>query len=326
AATWGLQRVAVLGDDAPTGAIALAAVDAVGEPPVASPSPAEVCCILYTSGSTAAPKGVQHSHETLLSGVSQVPADRSTRTLAAFPAGHIASLLGLLRPLAVGGLTVVMDRWSASQAARLIEEHQLTFTAGTPFFLSTLLDEADRTGRDISSLRTFLCGAASVPPALLARAEDRGIVGWRTYGCTEHPGFSTGIADDPVEKRMHTDGRVAPGNEVRLVDESGREVPAGQEGEILARGSKQFLGYREAALDEGAFLGSWFRTGDLGRVGEDGYLVVTDRVKDIIIRGGENISAREVEDALATHPAVAEAAVCAAPDELWGERVCAFVR
>jgi len=326
AADWGLDRVVALGGDAPLGAVPLSALAADGDPPLVTPSPAEVCCIIYTSGSTAAPKGVQHSHETLLAGVTAVPADRSTRTLATFPAGHIASLLGLLRPLAVGGTTVVMDRWSARRAAELIEEHRLSYSAGTPFFLSTLLDEAERSGRDISSLRTFLCGAASVPPALVARATDAGIISWRTYGATEHPAISTGVADDPVDKRMRTDGRVSPGNEVRLVDEHGNDVAPGEEGEIIARGPKQFLGYRDASLDDAAFLGSWFRTGDLGRFDDDGFLIITDRVKDIIIRGGENISAREVEDVLAGHPDVDEVAVCAAPDEVWGERVCAFVR
>jgi cyclohexanecarboxylate-CoA ligase len=323
---WGLQRVVAIGEDAPRGASCLRAATGDAAPPASYAAPSDVCCILYTSGSTAAPKGVQHSHETLLAGLTFAPAVSSTRTLATFPAGHIASLLGLLRPLAVGGTTVIMDRWSARRAVELIEEHRLTFSSGTPFFLSTLLDEAGRTGRDISSLRTFLCGAASVPPSLVTRAAEHGIVSWRTYGATEHPAISSGFADDPVEKRMYTDGRVTPGNEVRLVDEAGRDVAPGAEGEIVSRGPKQFLGYRDAALDGPAFLGSWFRTGDLGHFDPDGYLVITDRLKDIIIRGGENISAREVEDALATHPAVSEVAVCAAPDELWGEHVCAFVR
>jgi acyl-CoA synthetase (AMP-forming)/AMP-acid ligase II len=326
AVEWGLERVVTLGGDAPSGATALASVPAGAGVPAASPSPADVCCILYTSGSVAAPKGVQHTHETLLAGVTAMPADRSTRTLATFPAGHIASLLALVRPLSVGGTTVVMDRWSARRAADLIEEHRLTFSTGTPFFLSTLLDEAERANRDISSLTTFLCGAASVPPALVARCAERGIVSWRTYGSTEHPGISSGLPDDPVDKRMHTDGRPAPGNEVRIVDEHGDDVPPGEEGQIVSRGPKQFIGYRDASLDDAAFCGSWFRTGDLGRFDEDGYLVITDRIKDVIIRGGENISAREVEDVLATHPDVVEVAVCAAPDELWGERVCAFVR
>ncbi len=323
---WGLQRVLASGSDAPPGARPLDSLPDDGLLPSARPSPAEVCCILYTSGSTAAPKGVQHSHETLLAGIAAVPVDAAMRTLAAFPAGHVASLLGLLRPLLVGGTTVVLDRWSAWAATALVEEHRVTNSSGTPFFLSTMLDEADRTGRDVSSLRLFLVGAATVPPALVARAEARGIISWRTYGSTEHPAITTGTPTDPPEKRRCTDGCPGAGNEVRLVDEHGNDVDPGAEGEIVARGPKQFLGYRDASLDGESFLGSWFRTGDLGRFDADGYLVVTDRIKDVIIRGGENISAREIEHALAGHPAVEEVAVCAGPDELWGERVCAFVR
>ena len=324
-ADWGLERVLSLDTDAPAGAVSLRSVAPAPEPSWTRPCPAEVCCILYTSGSTAAAKGVQHSHETLLAGITAAGSPGG-RSLMTFPAGHVAAMLGLIRPLWAGGTTVVMDRWSARQAVELIEDFGITASAGTPFFLSTLLDEADRTGRDISSLQTFLTGAASVPPALVERAGTYGIVSWRTYGSTEHPAISTGVPDDPVAKRVFTDGRVGPGNEVRLVDERGRSVPPGEEGEIVSRGPKQFLGYKDASLDEAAFLGTWFRTGDLGRFDPDGYLVVTDRLKDIVIRGGENISAREVEDALASHPAVAEVAVCAAPDETWGERVCAFVR
>jgi cyclohexanecarboxylate-CoA ligase len=246
--------------------------------------------------------------------------------LATFPAGHVASLIGLLRPLTAGGTTVVMDRWSARAAAELIEQHRITTSAGTPFFLSTLLDQAEQDGRDVSSLDRFLCGAAAVPPALVERSEAAGIVTWRTYGSTEHPAISSGGPSDPPDKRRFTDGRVTPGNEVRLLDQDDHDVAPGAEGEIVARGPKQFLGYQDPATDGDAFvLGTWFRTGDLARFDEDGYLVVTDRVKDIIIRGGENISAREVEEVLARHSAVAEVAVCATPDEVWGESVCAVV-
>jgi acyl-CoA synthetase (AMP-forming)/AMP-acid ligase II len=269
---------------------------------------------------------VQHTHETLLFGLTFVPADSETRMLATFPAGHVAALLGLLRPLTVGGVTVVMDRWSARSAAALIEEHRLTTSAGTPFFLATLLDEAEASGRDISSLERFLCGAAAVPPALVARAEAAGIVTWRTYGSTEHPAIASGGPMDPPEKRQHTDGKVAPGNEVRLVDEHGVDVAPGEEGEVVSRGPKQFVGYRDPSYDEAAFLEeTWFRTGDLARLDPDGYLILTDRVKDIIIRGGENISSREVEEVLADAPGVAQLAVCPAPDPTWGEIVCVVV-
>ena len=292
-----------------------------------SVDPTATACVIYTSGSTAAPKGVLHSHETLLAGYQPPGSAPTVPVLMTFPAGHIASVLGLVRPLTAGGTTIVMDRWSPARAVELIEAHRIVSSAGTPFYLSTLLDEAERSGRDISSLSLFLVGAASVPPALVARAEAAGIISWRTYGSTEHPAITTGLPTDPPERRIGTDGRPGPGNEVRIVDEAGQDLPSGAEGEILARGPRQFLGYDDPELDESSFTGdSWFRTGDVGRLDHEGYLTITDRTKDIIIRGGENVSARAVEDVLSTHPAVAEVAVCAGPDEVWGERVCAFVR
>jgi len=319
-------RVLVLGSEAVDGAVPLSSIQPVAVSGRHRPHPSSVACVLYTSGSTAEPKGVRHSHETLLCGLTAVPVEPSSRMLGTFPAGHVAALLGLLRPLTAGGTTVVMDRWSARAAAVLIEEHRITASAGTPFFLSTLLDEAERSGRDIASLGRFLCGAAAVPPELVARSEAAGIVTWRTYGSTEHPAISSGGPADPPDKRRLTDGRVTPGNEVRLLDQNGIDVAPGEEGEIVARGLKQFLGYQDPAADLGAFVhATWFRTGDLARFDEDGYLVVTDRVKDVIIRGGENISAREVEEVLSRHPALAEVAVCASPDEVWGEAVCAVV-
>jgi acyl-CoA synthetase (AMP-forming)/AMP-acid ligase II len=322
----GLDRAIILADGAPDEAVALRSLPPGRLPELARPAPASVAVVLYTSGSTAAPKGVQHSHESLLSGMTAVPADPATRTLMTFPAGHIASLLAVLRPLVAGGLTVMMEAWSPAVAADLIETHKITASAGTPFFLSTLLDEAQRSGRDISTLTRFLVGAAAVPPDLVVRAEAAGITTWRTYGSTEHPAISSGGPADPPIKRRLTDGRVTPGNEVRLVDESGTDVEPGAEGEIVARGPRQFIGYRDPALDRDAYLdGTWLRTGDLARFDPDGYLVVTDRVKDIIIRGGENISAREVEETLAGTGGVREIAVCAAPDRTWGEIVCAFV-
>ncbi|HEY3979629.1 MAG TPA: AMP-binding protein [Streptosporangiaceae bacterium] len=323
----GLDRLIVLGEDAPHGALALDALPAGPRAEPARPAPASVAVLLYTSGSTAAPKGVQHSHESLLFGLTAAaPAGDATRSLMTFPAGHIASLLAVLRPLVAGGLTVMMDSWSPAAAAELIETYQITASAGTPFFLTTLLDQAERSGRDISTLQRFLVGAAAVPPGLVARAEAAGITAWRTYGSTEHPAISSGGPDDPPGKRRLTDGRVAPGNEVRLVDESGADVTPGAEGEIVARGPRQFVGYRDPALNADAYLdGTWFRTGDLARFDPDGYLVVTDRVKDIIIRGGENISAREVEEALAGAAGIREIAICAAPDQTWGEIVCAVV-
>lgn len=291
-------------------------------------NPNSLCCLLYTSGTSGNPKGVQHTHNTLLSGrlPNKTSRPNPARNLVTFPSGHIASILTLLRPLLHGGYTVIMDWWSPSAATELIQDHQLTATSGTPFFLKTLLDEADSSERDISSLRYFPVGAAPVSRNLMERAEAAGILAWRTYGSTEHPAITSCTPDDPLHKRHTTDGRATQGNEVRLVDQDGSDVRPGTEGEIVSRGPTQFIGYLNPHLNQQAFLpGAWFRTGDVGRFDEDGYLSVVGRKKDIIIRGGENISSAEVEDLLNTHPSVLEAAVCPAPDPAFGERVCAFI-
>ncbi|XUL94447.1 AMP-binding enzyme [Streptomyces galilaeus] len=175
-------------------------------------------------------------------------------------------------------------------------------------------------------MRFVQVGGANVPPALVARAEAAGIVVARAYGSTEHPRCATSPLNAPAPKRSLTDGVVRFGDEVRIVDEELRELPVGEEREVLTRGPSQFVGYRDPAHDASAFVsGGWFRTGDVGRLDADGYLTITDRIKDIIIRGGENIASKEVEDILATHPRVRHAAVVAEPDPRYGERVAAFV-
>jgi acyl-CoA synthetase (AMP-forming)/AMP-acid ligase II len=171
-------------------------------------------------------------------------------------------------------------------------------------------------------------GGAPVPRAVAERTSALGMSMIRMYGSTEHPS-TTGSTHsaDPPHKGMYTDGRPLPGVEIRLVDESGGDVEVGQPGEILSRGPDCFEGYTDPALTAAAFVdGSWYATGDVGVVDEDGYLTITDRKKDIIIRGGENVSAAEVEELLLRLPGVAEAAVVAAPDARLGEHGCAFVR
>jgi cyclohexanecarboxylate-CoA ligase len=286
--------------------------------------------LVYTSGTTSDPKGVQHSHRSLLAEVfSPTVAIHSAgtgRQLAIFPAGHVAGLLGLLRVLVHGTSTVVLETWNPAHAARLVDEHRLTYGVGAPVQLSGLLDEQARGTATLATLREFMTGAAGVPPSLIRRAEAAGITAYRCYGSSEHPTISTGTVDDPLEKRATTDGRIIAGSEVRIVDDEGNDVPAGADGEIASRGGELFLGYTDPELNAGAFLpGRWFRTGDVGRLDVDGYLTITDRKKDIIIRGGENISSKQVEDVLAEHPAVLDVAVVGLPDPLMGERVCAVV-
>ncbi|MBV9510841.1 MAG: AMP-binding protein, partial [Caulobacteraceae bacterium] len=207
-----------------------------------------------------------------------------------------------------------------------IAKHRITATSGTPFHLTSLLDAADAGGADLSCLTDYLAGATMIPPALIERCEKRGLATYRCYGMSEHPTISRGTKDDPLEKRLNTDGRLCPGVEVRIVDEDGRDVSVGDVGEILSRGPDRFVGYTDAALNAEAIEpGGWLRTGDIGRLDTDGFLAIVDRKKDVIIRGGENIASREVEDLLSSLPGVREAAVVGAPHPTLGEQVCAFV-
>jgi acyl-CoA synthetase (AMP-forming)/AMP-acid ligase II len=326
-----LEHVLIIGD-APAGCLGWQAFAATATDDY--PAPAvhadDVALMVFTSGTTSDPKGVLHSHNSLLAelrAAGPAPEDGPNPVvLSPWPAGHIAGVLGILRLYFAGAESVLMDAWNADAAAELIERYRVTSSSGTPYFINSLLDAAHAANRDISSLRTYLVGAASVPPEVVERCERLGIVTFRSYGSSEHPTISAGEPAQPAHKRANTDGTLRPGVSVRIVDDDGGDLPVGQVGEILSIGPDQFLGYRQAAFNGDAFdTQGWFRTGDIGRLDADGYLTITDRKKDIIIRGGENIASKEVEDLLMQHPAVQEAAVTAMPDERLGEKVCAFV-
>jgi cyclohexanecarboxylate-CoA ligase len=219
-----------------------------------------------------------------------------------------------------------MDRWNPTEAARLVTTHRVTASAGAPIHLSGLLQASEQDAQvDLSSLGSYLTGAASVTPSVIRRAASRGVTAFRSYGMTEHPTISLGCSEDPLDKRAETDGRLSPGTRVRFVDDHGVDVAPGHRGEILTRGPERFDGYDSVELATDSMLDGWFRTGDIGCLDDEGYLTVTDRKKDIIVRGGENISARELEEVLGTHPAVVEAAAVPFADTVYGERVCAFV-
>lgn len=306
-----------------------------GAYPAANVSADDVCLIIYTSGTTADPKGVKHTHNTMLCDLNamriagappMMPAEPEGAALVVFPAGHIAGFLAMMRPFtAPGGDIVYVDHWDPEDGARLIERHKVVSTMGTPIFLTTLMAAATRAGADISSLKRFTLGASSVTPDNIRATDRLGFPGGRTYGMSEHTVVSTSVGE-PFEKRAHTDGKITPRNEVRIVDDEGRDLPIGQAGEVVTRGPRLFVGYVDQELDRAAFLpGGWYKSGDIGVLDAEGYLTITDRKKDIIIRGGENISAKEVEDALGAMPGVVESAVTAMPDPVLGEKVCAFI-
>jgi len=278
--------------------------------------------LLYTSGSTSEPKGVLHSDRTL---AAECAAQATYHELGAdevfvmpSPLGHVSGLLyGVLLPIWLGATSVLMPRWDPGRFLELIESERGTFSGGATPFLQGLVDHPDLSRFDTSSLRVFPCGGADVPADLIRRARRRlGIRTGRGYGSTEFPSITSGAGPvEPENKRAETDGRPIGANEVRVVD-----------GEIQARGPELFLGYLDVALDADARTADgWFRTGDLGSVDSDGYLTVTGRLKDVIVRSGEKFSARELEELLTQHPKVVSVAVIAQPDERTGERACACV-
>ncbi len=290
----------------------------------------DLALLVYTSGTTADPKGVMHSARGFLAEMETMRAMRSgsedDAVISPWPPGHVAGALSMYRFLCQGAPLVLMDQWDATLAAQLIDRHKVTSSSGTPFHLSGMIAAADAHGFDLTSLRQYLVGAAPVPPSLIARCQAQGLAVYHCYGSSEHPTVTSGVVDDPIDKQLHTEGRAIAGSEMRFVDDDGNEVPDGDDGEICTRGPELFLGYLDPALNETAFLpGGWYRTGDIGRLDEAGYLLITDRKKDIIIRGGENISSKEVEAVLLTHPAIADAAAVAAPDDRMGEVVRACV-
>jgi len=332
-----LESLIVVGEASGPGVVRWADLDRAAQP---CPAPAgiadEVCLVIYTSGTTSDPKGVKHTHNTMLCDLNaeRVSAEPATPvpmpdgpSFALQPAGHMAGFLTIMRPfVSPGADTVLLDQWFPEDAARLVEKYKIAGAASPPIFLTTMIEAAEKEGIDITSLKSFGLGGSAVNPDTIRLAESHGVGSWRVYGMSEHPNVSMATGDS-YDKRAITDGQLTARNEVIVVDEDDREVPRGQQGEVCTRGPRLFVGYVNAELDPPCFLpGGWYKTGDIGAFDADGYLTITDRKKDIIIRGGENISAKEIEDLLATMPGVRESAAVAMPDPVMGERVCAFVQ
>lgn len=292
--------------------------------------PDAVRMILYTSGTTSRPKGVLHTHNSMHALICQIrdhwmitPGDTF---LVPSPVAHIGgSIYAFECPLLLGTTAVLMDRWDAGQAVALMDSLRCTHMAGATPFLQQLLSAARRAGTRLPDLKLFICGGASVSPSLIRSAAeyfDRAVV-TRVYGCTEVPVATVGAPrPDEASRAADTDGR--PGiAEIRL---AAHEAAPPGDGEICVRGPQMLRGYRHTEDDAESFdAEGFFRTGDVGRWVDGEYLVVTGRVKDVIIRSGENISAKEVEDLLAEHPGIAEIAVVGLPDARTGESACAVI-
>jgi acyl-CoA synthetase len=290
----------------------------------------EIAVLAYTSGTTSDPKGVIHDHRTMLSELQHMAGYMTAgkSKLMGSPVTHATGMLGaVLGPLITAQSIHVLDRWDASHVLEVMREASVGSGTGASVFLASLLDHPDFTALDAALIGRVGLGGAPVPVALGERAAALGITIIRSYGSTEHPSTTGCQFDDPADRRHRTDGRALGAVELRLVDEEGADVPVGQPGEILSRGPDLCLGYTSPELTAAAFdADGWYHTGDIGVLDDAGYLTITDRVKDIIIRGGENLSAAEIENALQAVPAIAEVAVVAAPDARLGEHACAVVR
>jgi len=283
----------------------------------------DVCVLMFTSGTTGAPKGVLHSHRTLLVdawSIVRLFSLDGDRVYMPSPVGHVTGLVyGVVMPLLMAGSCVLQAEWDATTGADLIEHHNCTFCVGATPFLRGLVDEYTRRGTS-SSLTGFACGGADIPAALVHRATtvlDASVT--RAYGLTEMPTVTCGGPDDPEEVRFYTDGRLTGSSQARL-----SEAVDGV-GQLEVRGPELCLGYLDPAHTATSFTDGWFRTGDLATLSADGAVTIVGRAKDIIVRGGENISVKEVEDYLLDHPAVTDVAVVGIPDDILGERACMFV-
>jgi len=294
--------------------------------------PHDVSMIFYTSGTTADPKGVLHTPSTLGAIVRfhaeimhPTPDDRG---LLQFPLPHIGGVaMFVMLPIAHGSSVVFMDGFDPALAVDMIERHGVTGAGGPPAILQAMFAAPNFSPEKVRTVRSSGSGAADVSPELMRETKQRfgGAFIHRSYGMTECPMFTSGRPGDPEAKLHGTDGRPVPGCVARVVDDIGRAVGANVEGEIEAYGPQLCVGYLDPALNVAFTPEGFFRTGDLAVMDEDGFIRITGRRKDIIIRKGENLSAKGIEDDLAAHPKVADVAVIGVPDPRSGERVCACV-
>jgi acyl-CoA synthetase (AMP-forming)/AMP-acid ligase II len=283
--------------------------------------PAGPAVIAFTSGTTRDPKGVIHSHQTLGFEILQLsrryPPDLGAQLTGA-PVGHFIGMLNaFLIPVLDSVPINLIDVWDPARVLALMGEYGVTVGGGVPYYLTSLLDHPDFGDHHLRLMKYAGLGGSAVPAAVTGRLAELGITVYRAYGSTEHPSITASAYTAPEDKRLYTDGNALTGVEIRLTDE----------GEILSRGPDLCLGYTDEELTAAMFdADGWYHTGDVGVLDADGYLSITDRKSDFIIRGGENISALEVEEVLLGMPAIAEAAVVAAPDERLGEHAAAVVR
>ncbi|EOA7994069.1 medium-chain fatty-acid--CoA ligase [Escherichia coli] len=292
----------------------------------------ELAAVLFTSGTEGLPKGVMLTHNNILASERAYCARLNLTWQDVFmmpaPLGHATGFLhGVTAPFLIGARSVLLDIFTPDACLALLEQQRCTCMLGATPFVYDLLNVLEKQPADLSALRFFLCRGTTIPKKVARECQQLGIKLLSVYGSTESSPHAVVNLDDPLSRFMHTDGYAAAGVEIKVVDDARKTLPPGCEGEEASRGPNVFMGYFDEpeltarALDEEG----WYYSGDLCRMDEAGYIKITGRKKDIIVRGGENISSREVEDILLQHPKIHDACVVAMPDERLGERSCAYV-
>jgi fatty-acyl-CoA synthase len=288
--------------------------------------PGDTCMLMYTSGTTGRPKGVMLSHDNLAWNTFNLLVDvdlTSTEvTLVNAPMFHVAALNQTVLPTFVkGGTVVLVSAFDPAGTLELIARHRVTYMFGVPAMFQAIAQCAAWHAADLGSVRSMICGGAPVPVALIAAYQERGLTFMQGYGLTESSPGATFLRADDSATKIGSAGTPAFWTDVRVAGPDGEDVEPGRPGEVLIQGPNVMAGYwnspratAEVVDDDG-----WLRTGDIAILDDGGHLYLRDRVKDMIISGGENIYPAEVEDVLYQHPAVAEAAVIGVPDERWGE-------
>lgn len=305
--------------------------DRIAELPL-PPDPAETAMILFTSGTTSRPKGVNISGRAIMANtlawVRQLGLSEVHTWFAGWPLAHIGALsTAIFNPLIVGGKTVLTAAWNPEAAAEQIARHRVDFMGGAPIFLQDLIRVYKQHPEITHKIRAVGLGGAMVPPELVETADQMGIKGLRAFGMTELAGCGALVRpDDPLDRRSNWDGRVNLGTQIDIVDDNRQSVGFDALGEIRVRGPQTLLSYTEpeataACMDEEG----WLYTGDIGLVDTQGWLKVVGRKKDIINRGGEKFSSGDIEHALMSHASVDMAAIVGVPDERFGEKVAAFL-
>ena len=295
------------------------------------PGPDDVTQLMYTSGTTGEPKGAMHSANTLMANIipyaQRLQLGAGDVVLMASPMAHQTGFMyGLMMPIMLGASAVLQDIWSPQKAIELIRAEQVTFTMASTPFLTDLARTVTESGSSVPTLRSFLCAGAPIPGLLVEQA--RAALGAKivsAWGMTENGAVTLTRLDDAEERAFTTDGCPLPGVEVKIVDVDGNGLPPGEPGRLLLRSCSNFGGYLHRPHLNGTDADDWFDTGDLARIDAQGYVRITGRSKDVIIRGGENIPVAEIESLLYRHPAIALVALVAYPDERLGERACAVV-